>query len=153
MIVIPVSADGRPPIWTIIELQGEIEQREAAVDGVMQTVGTLCLSGSVSRTASGHSCTSTAVAKASSYYINSIFAQKSGIVELTVGYHQLEGKLVALTKPLAVLEKRAIGGMDQLGAKEAAVEYKVRPCCPNIEVESLQQSLILVISVTLIYTS
>ena len=31
--------------------------------------------------------------------------QVKGVVELTIGYHQLSGKLVPLKKPLAVLEK------------------------------------------------
>lgn len=31
--------------------------------------------------------------------------QSKGVVELTIGYHQLTGKLVPLKKPLAVLEK------------------------------------------------
>ena len=35
--------------------------------------------------------------------------QKKDTVEMTIGYHQLEGKIVVLNKPLAMLEKCCTG--------------------------------------------
>ena len=46
-----------------------------------------------------------------------------GIVELTIGYHQLSGKLVPLKKPLAVLEK--VVGADAEAHSE--IQYQVGP--------------------------
>ena len=34
--------------------------------------------------------------------------QKKDVIELTIGYHKLEGKVVQLKKPLAMLEKEPL---------------------------------------------
>jgi hypothetical protein len=46
--------------------------------------------------------------------------QKKDCVELIIGYHQLEGQIVMLKKPLAMLEKCCTRN-----GEEHAVEYKV----------------------------
>ena len=59
--------------------------------------------------------------------------QRPDTVELVIGYHLLEGKMVDLKKPFAILEKQtaascsSIDGMDVDGAHDAqsSVEYKV----------------------------
>ena len=48
--------------------------------------------------------------------------QTKGVVELTIGYHQLSGKLVPLKKPLAVLEKcKAVMSVDDSSGTEFRV--------------------------------
>ncbi|KAK9809807.1 hypothetical protein WJX73_008411 [Symbiochloris irregularis] len=59
----------------MVELQGEIASRPGISEADLQ-VGTLAMS-----------------------------STSKGVIELTIGYHQLAGKLVPLKKPLAVLEK------------------------------------------------
>ena len=63
--------------------------------------------------------------------------QRPDTVELVIGYHLLEGKMVDLKKPFAILEKQSpascssIDGMDVDGAHDGAqssIEYKV--CTP-----------------------
>jgi hypothetical protein len=63
--------------------------------------------------------------------------QKAGVVELQIGYHLLEGKIITLKKPLAVLEKECSPVLldhldasehessDQDGPKTSVVGYKV----------------------------
>ncbi|CAK0783126.1 hypothetical protein CVIRNUC_006321 [Coccomyxa viridis] len=50
-------------------------------------------------------------------------------VELTIGYHLLEGKMMDLKKPFAILEKQCapvdVDAMEQDGAAECSTEYKV----------------------------
>ena len=45
-------------------------------------------------------------------------------VELVIGYHKLEGKLVPLQKPLAMLQKHCGSGAEGASAQDA--EYKVQ---------------------------
>lgn len=47
---------------------------------------------------------------------------------LTIGYHQLDGQLVALKKPLVILEKRTgeLDMADDDSNSGTGVEYKVR---------------------------
>lgn len=47
--------------------------------------------------------------------------QQPGLAQLTIGYHQLEGKQVALKKPLAIMEK----GVD--ASCGGCCGYKVSP--------------------------
>ena len=49
--------------------------------------------------------------------------QKKDAVELVVGYHQLEGQLLPLKKPLAMLEKT----FDEAAASPMATGYQVNP--------------------------
>lgn len=44
------------------------------------------------------------------FYSSACPDQKAGVVELQIGYHLLEGKIIALKKPLAVLEKESDPG-------------------------------------------
>lgn len=45
--------------------------------------------------------------------------QKEDALQLTIGYHQLEGKLVLLKKPLAVMER------EELPDQPESIQYKV----------------------------
>lgn len=47
--------------------------------------------------------------------------QKKNVVELIIGYHQLEGQLVPLKKPLAMLEKVP----EECGTGSTATCYQV----------------------------
>ena len=48
--------------------------------------------------------------------------QQPGVVHLTIGYHQLEGKQVPLKKSLAIMEKRE-------GSSQSGCEYHVSSAC------------------------
>lgn len=53
-------------------------------------------------------------------------------MELTIGYHLLEGKMVDLKKPFAILEKQTVpvdvDAMEEGGAPDCSTEYKVCTC-------------------------
>eukprot|EP00884_Botryococcus_braunii_P016183 jgi/Botrbrau1/3248/Bobra.174_1s0020.1 len=76
MISIPVRSRSNPPEWVIVELQGEIIKGRDSEPGNDFPVG-----------------------------IFSASTTKPGVVELQIGYHLLEGKIIALKKPLAVMER------------------------------------------------
>ena len=50
-------------------------------------------------------------------------------MELTIGYHLLEGKMMDLKKPFAILEKQwapvDVDAMEQDGVAQCSTEYKV----------------------------
>ena len=50
-------------------------------------------------------------------------------MELTIGYHLLEGKMMDLKKPFAILEKQTAPGevaaLERDGAAQCSTEYKV----------------------------
>ena len=56
-------------------------------------------------------------------------------MELTIGYHLLEGKMMDLKKPFAILEKQCapvdVDAMEQDGAAECSTEYKVCASWPD----------------------
>jgi hypothetical protein len=56
-----------------------------------------------------------------------VSAQNKDIVQLTVGYHQLEGKRVALKKPFAILEQVEIAPGTQRDV--VSKQYQVGPYC------------------------
>lgn len=64
--------------------------------------------------------------------------QVKGGVELTVGYHQLSGKLVPLKKPLAVLEKAAVSNHDL----NSGTQYQVGCASEGGRNSTLQLSLL-----------
>eukprot|EP00877_Chromochloris_zofingiensis_P000855 jgi/Chrzof1/10770/Cz05g11170.t1 len=76
MIIPVVSEDGEVLEWGLVELQGKIEILQESLAEANFPVGTLQLSSS-----------------------------NKDVVQLTIGYHQLEGKRVPLKKPIAILEK------------------------------------------------
>ncbi|KAF8065937.1 Chtf8 [Scenedesmus sp. PABB004] len=78
MLVRVAGPDGAPPEWALVELQGKIEPQRPVEPGEALTVGALQLS-----------------------------AANPDVVTLQVGYHVLEGRRVALKKPLAILENQA----------------------------------------------
>lgn len=84
------SADGEPPAWCIIELQGAIERLAEPEKGAALELGTLCVP-----------------------------ANNPEIVQLTLGSHQLEGKVVPLKKPLALLD---------FGSRDGAADGTRRHC-------------------------
>ena len=55
--------------------------------------------------------------------------QRADTVELTIGYHLLEGKMVDLKKPFAILEKHStpvdVDAMEEDGHPQCNTEYKV----------------------------
>ena len=55
--------------------------------------------------------------------------QRADTVELTIGYHLLEGKMVDLKKPFAILEKQStpvdVDAMEEDGHPQCNTEYKV----------------------------
>ena len=57
------------------------------------------------------------------------FLQRADTVELTIGYHLLEGKMVDLKKPFAILEKQTtpvdVNAMEEDGLPQCNTEYKV----------------------------
>ena len=58
-----------------------------------------------------------------------LLLQRADTVELTIGYHLLEGKMVDLKKPFAILEKRSqpvdADAMEEDGEHHCNTEYKV----------------------------
>ena len=50
-------------------------------------------------------------------------------MELTIGYHLLEGKMMDLKKPFAILEKHCapvhVDAIEQDGTAQCSTEYKV----------------------------
>ncbi|CAL5220977.1 g3085 [Coccomyxa viridis] len=54
---------------------------------------------------------------------------RADTVELTIGYHLLEGKMVDLKKPFAILEKQStpvdVDAMEEDGVVQCNTEYKV----------------------------
>ena len=58
-------------------------------------------------------------------------------MELTIGYHLLEGKMVDLKKPFAILEKHSasvdVDAMEEDGRPQCSTEYKVRICTADTE--------------------
>mmetsp|Transcript_1336 Transcript_1336/g.3994 ORF Transcript_1336/g.3994 Transcript_1336/m.3994 type:complete len:120 (+) Transcript_1336:311-670(+) len=75
MVCLKISTDGATPIWSIIEMQGDIVLPEDWQDQDFIELGTLSLS-----------------------------PEDVNVVRLTFGQHQLEGKLVTLKSPLAILD-------------------------------------------------
>ena len=59
-------------------------------------------------------------------------------VELVIGYHKLEGKVVPLQKPLAMLQKHCGSGGE--GACAQALEYKVQEGCWGFRFRQLHTS-------------
>ena len=55
----------------------------------------------------------------------SSLAQRMDFVELTIGYHQLEGKIVTLKKPVAMLEKRQPDNMETEDDNQHSLTYEV----------------------------
>ncbi len=145
MHIIPVLCDGECPEWTMIEMQGELE-RKGAIDPDQEfSVGQLRLSKTVSLLChalwpSSHSlcmnrnsCPGRRQAfighcRASSF-LSCCLAQRADTVELTIGYHLLEGKMVDLKKPFAILEKQStpvdVDAMEEDGSPQCNTEYKV----------------------------
>lgn len=77
-MLIPVrSAGGEVLEWALIELQGKLEQQPGFTDQPISDIGTL-----VSTSANGDS------------------------LQLTIGYHQMDGKRVPLKKPFAIMRKK-----------------------------------------------
>jgi hypothetical protein len=119
-MLIPIRpADGAsPPVWAMIELQGEIERNGEIVENAGFDVGTLTTSSAVSR------CPAPAPARPPPAPPSpSLLFPPQGTLFLTIGYHQLEGKVQTLKKPLAVLSK--VGGSSGDGGSGGATEYKV----------------------------
>jgi len=60
-------------------------------------------------------------------------------VELTIGYHLLEGKMVDLKKPFAILEKHStsvdVDAMEEDGRPQRSTEYKA--CTSTADTETL----------------
>lgn len=58
-----------------------------------------------------------------------LLLQRADTVELTIGYHLLEGKMVDLKKPFAILEKQStlmdVDEMKEDGGVQYNTEYKV----------------------------
>jgi hypothetical protein len=116
-MLIPVTVkEGEPPAWAMVELQGEIEINKESVEGGNINVGKLDMLENVSIVAfsSGRSL----AAMFCDLSVASFGAQ--GSAKLTIGYHQLEGKLQKLPKPFAVMEKLQREDGD-------GIEYKARP--------------------------
>ena len=76
MQVIPVTSSETCPGYVMIELQGELCSSPDQ-KGLLQKIGTLCQD-----------------------------QPGATSIQLTIGHHQLSGKLVSLEKPLLVLQKR-----------------------------------------------
>lgn len=76
--------------WGLIELQGKIERKEDDNGELPLEVGTLVQS-----------------------------SQNPDVVQLTIGYHLLEGKRVPLKKPLAILDQ------DEGDGEKKATKYRV----------------------------
>lgn len=57
-------------------------------------------------------------------------SQKPGVIQLTIGYHQLEGKKVPLKKPVAILDK--VAGSDGTRYQARAVALNRRRLIPAL---------------------
>lgn len=128
-MLIPLSAaeGDAPPSWAMLEMQGELERKDGGTLEEAFDVGTLSLSSSVSAGGTPHAWCSHDLLSLCLAPFNSPnhHCIGQGVVLLTIGYHQLEGKRMELKKPFAVLDRAASSGGGS-GEEAAAVEYKVR---------------------------
>jgi len=108
---------GEIPEYGLIELQGRIEQQHEVPAGEPVPVGTVVLSSTVrlclrlslsfcphlSLSLSGS--LQSAQTRPPRTHDNTTTQQHADVVKIHIGYHEIEGKRIALQRPLAVLER------------------------------------------------
>lgn len=104
MVCLKLSADAKTPEWSLIELQGNIILPQDWEEETVVDLGTLKLS-----------------------------PENVDVVQLTFGHHQMEGKVVGLKKPLAILDSAnsSPGGASPerkiIGVIKQKYVFKARP--------------------------
>jgi hypothetical protein len=108
-------AGGEIPEYGLIELQGRIEQQHDVPPGEPLPVGTVvlsktvrCLRGERGLLSPGarHHSRSLSPARPNQSTQQQPQQQHPDVVKITIGYHEIEGKRIALKRPLAILERR-----------------------------------------------
>jgi hypothetical protein len=136
LVRVCASEEGSPPEWALVELQGRIEYPgEADNDSYQRDIGMLQVVDQV-RTVLWYgfaSCVVQIEAAGCTDPAPCCTPQKAGKVQLTIGYHLLEGKRVPLKKPFAVLEKVATSEDTPTDppTDTASATYNVRACKPS----------------------
>lgn len=104
MLCLKLSADKDTPEWSLVELQGNIALPQDWEEQTVVDLGNLTLS-----------------------------PENEDVVQLTFGHHQMEGKVVSLKKPLAVLDS-VISSPDEssperkiIGVIKQKYVFKARP--------------------------